>query len=78
MTDVSRWRHEFNRFGVGSSVDGKQIRVMGLMSAQAQIRPLTLTRENALELAAWIVAIAFPHDGEFERILDHIRGKPGT
>ena len=82
-SDVTKWRHQGNRYGVGASVDGKKIRIMGLaaaaggpLSTVAAGPPLVLSREHALELAAWIVAVAFPQEGEFERILDYIRGKP--
>ena len=85
--DVTNWRHQGNRFGVGASIDGKEIRIMGLMEVIRVFRsitdppvwPLTLSRESALELAAWIVAVAIPEKRgltEFERILDYARGRP--
>lgn len=92
--DVSKWRHQYNRWGVGSSPDGKEIRILGLHTfcgrviadqlngtpdperALAEWTPLSLTREHALELAAWIVAVAMPQDDEFEKILAYVRGEP--
>lgn len=79
MDQLTNFRHQFNRFGVGSSIDGKEIRILGLQhvfSWADNHGPLALSRENALELAAWIVAVSFPEEGEFERILNHVRGKP--
>lgn len=85
--DVTNWRHQGNARGVGSSIDGKEIRIIGLLSVikagdplrQKLLWPLTLPRQAALELAAWIVAVAIPEKKgltEFERILDYIRDKP--
>lgn len=72
-----------NHYGVDSSDDGAVIRIMGLMpviraqtGTQSPLWPLALLRQEALLLAAWIVAVASPENGEFERILDYVRGKP--
>jgi hypothetical protein len=32
-----------------------------------------MTKAEALEFAAWIVAAAMPEDGEFERVLEEVR-----
>lgn len=77
MDTISNWRHEYNRWGVGASVDSKEIRIIGLQPFGGA-PPLTLTREHALELAAWIVAVCMPKEGEFERVLAHVRGEPLT
>ena len=72
-----------NHFAVGSSPDGTEIRILGLMPVIGKLPvirspgvpwPLSLTRENALVLAAWIVAVALPQGMEFQTILDHVRG----
>lgn len=34
---------------------------------------LPITKEDALEFAAWIVAVAMPEVGEFERVLEAVR-----
>lgn len=76
--DVTKWRHGINRWGVGSSADGKEIRILGLCAAGTlaapQRAPLVLSREHALELAAWIVAVSTANAEEFELILHYVRG----
>jgi hypothetical protein len=75
-----------NHFSVGASSDGQIISILGLFPvignlpvirdftmAGGLVRPLAMTRENAMELAAWIVAIADPQDAEFHRMLDDVR-----
>lgn len=80
--NVAKWRHQGNRWGVGASPDGEQIRILGLRAGnfgelsylEHRSQHLSLSREHALELAAWIVAVATPREGEFERILAYVRG----
>lgn len=60
------------RWGVRSSTDGKAIAIMSPATGR---RIKTLSRQLALELAAWIVAEAKPQNGEFERILEDVSAK---
>ncbi len=32
-----------------------------------------MTKEQTLELAAWLVSLALPEDGEFERVLEEVQ-----
>ena len=43
----------------------------GLVTIMAP--PAQLSKENALEFAARVVAMAMPDDGEFEQVLDAVR-----
>lgn len=53
----------FNRYGVGRR--GARIVIMGLRAE--------LSKDEALNLAAWLVALAEEHDGEFAGLLEAVR-----
>ena len=48
--------------------------MVGVMGGDIVImNPKTrMTKEEALRHAAWLVALAFPDDGEFEAVLDAV------
>lgn len=54
-----------NRFMVGVNLNG-QIRLMRMPIGQ-------LSKEDALNLAAWLVALAETEEGEFQEVLEAVK-----
>lgn len=56
-----------NEFLIGMTADGKTIQLLRPI-------PRQMTKDQALTLAAWIVAIADPTGQQFEAKLQEVRG----